>query len=61
MVDREARIAKCEDMLAFLAEQDDGLKLRRLTTDIEKLRDDLIAERPTAREAPSDSPSEAAS
>jgi hypothetical protein len=61
MAEREARIAKCDEMLAFLAEHDAHLKLRRLTTDIKQLRDDLIAERPTAREASSDSPSEATS
>jgi hypothetical protein len=52
MADREARIAKCDEMLVFLGEHDAHLKLRRLTTDIEKLRDDLVAEQPAAREAP---------
>lgn len=37
-------LAKCEEMLAFLAAHDEHLKLRRLAEDIAELRDQLLRE-----------------
>jgi hypothetical protein len=37
-------LAKCEQLLAFLATQDEQAKLRRLIGDIEQLRDRLRSE-----------------
>jgi hypothetical protein len=43
MSERATLLAKCEELLAFLAAHDDHLKLRRLVADIEELRDRLLA------------------
>ena len=43
-MDNAGLLAKCEELLAFLAAHDDHAKLRRLSEDIEKLRDRLLRE-----------------
>jgi hypothetical protein len=43
-VDKPKLLAKCEELLEFLAAQDEQLKLRRLTSEIEELRDRLRSE-----------------
>jgi hypothetical protein len=43
-MDRTAVIAKCDEVLRFLADNDEQRKLRRLAEDIADLRDRLRAE-----------------
>jgi hypothetical protein len=43
-MDRDALLAKCDELLQFLREQDEQPKLRRLIEDLESLRDRLRAE-----------------
>jgi hypothetical protein len=55
MSERAALLAKCEELLAFLAAHDEHLKLRRLRADIEELRERLLSsDPPPAREMPDD-------
>jgi len=61
MSERDALLAKYDELLAFLAEHDGHLKLRRLMDDIRDLRDRLLSEFTELDAASSDSLSEAAS
>lgn len=49
-----ALLAKCDELLDFLAAHDGHLKLRRLAADIEALRDRVRAELAESGEASSD-------
>jgi hypothetical protein len=60
MAERAALLAKCEEVLAFLAAHGDHRKLRRLRADIEDLRDRLASDVRPAADAPSGSPAESA-
>jgi hypothetical protein len=44
-LDKQTLVAKCEELLEFLAEHDEHRKLRQLTEDITQLRDRLRSER----------------
>lgn len=52
MSQRAVLLAKCDELLVFLAAHDEHLKLRRLMADIQDLRDRLAAELPRAPDAP---------
>ena len=41
-MDKEALLAKCDELLVFLADHDNHRKLRRLTEDIRQLRERLL-------------------